>query len=140
MLSWQAKRAGLLVVVASSMLGCSGASSSVQGTTAFDGTYNGTYTGADSGTVLLTITDGNVQVTATSTFFKSTFTGSGQVLADGQLVGTGGGGGGSTTTSTGVTITYNGVSISFAGTISGGAASGSWSSSNSAGGTWQAHD
>jgi hypothetical protein len=140
MVAWKLTCARFPIVVACALMGCAGASDGASaGTTSFDGTYQGAYTGSDSGTVQMQITDGNVSVTATSSFWKTTYSGTGQVTASGQLVGTGAGGGG-TATSGPIVVTYAGVSVSFAGTIAAGGATGSWSSSNSAGGTWQAHD
>jgi hypothetical protein len=130
-------RASLTIVVACALCACSGADVGAQLST-FDGTYTGTYTGSDSGNVEMRISDGNVTVSATSSFWKTTYSGGGTVTSSGQLVGAGVGGSG-TATSGPIVITYGGISISFAGSVADGSATGSWSSSNSGGGAWQAH-
>jgi hypothetical protein len=138
MLRLKVMRAPWPIVVACALWGCSGVGTGV-GASPFDGTYTGTYSGSDSGTVQMQVANGNVTVSATSTLWKTTYTGSGQVTDSGELLG-GASGGGGTVDSGPITIRYGGISISFSGSISNGTATGSWSSSNSAGGTWVAHD
>jgi hypothetical protein len=136
MLASQVSRALFPAVLAFAAFGCSGTDGAVS---SFDGTYHGTYSGSDSGTVLITVTNGNVSLSATSTFWKTTYAGSGTLTSMGELVGSGGGGTG-TVSAGGIEISYGGISISFGGSIRASSASGTWSSSNSGSGTWQAAD
>jgi len=102
------------------LAGCSGATYNSPESLA--GTYSGTYSGNDNGSIVLDVDSGlNVKLTATSSFWHTTFNGTGSVGTDSHVSGTGAGGL---------------VSITFVGSMGNGIASGTWTSSNGASGSW----
>jgi hypothetical protein len=104
------------------LCGCLAACSGSTGGVPITGTYAGTYGGADNGSIVLNIVDsGSLTLSATSSFWHTTFNGTGSVSADDRISGTGAGGL---------------VSITFLGSVGSGTASGTWTASNGATGTW----
>jgi hypothetical protein len=100
--------------------GCSG--STYAGPDSLVGTYSGTYTGNDNGSIVIDVDSAmGVKLSATSSFWHTTFSGTGSVNPDAHLSGTGAGGL---------------VSITFVGSVGGGVASGTWTASNGATGSW----
>lgn len=90
------------------------------------GTYSGAYSGGDTGSIQLDVAaSGDVQLTAVSNFWRTTAKGSGQVQVDGSNL-----------SGTGIAPL---VLFTFTGTVSNGSASGAWSASNGAKGTWSAN-
>ncbi len=112
-------------------------------------TYHGGYTGNDNGSVVLELgATGAAQITATSTFWRTSFAGAGQVGASGTLSGGGSGGGiaimagsgssGGSGKGGGVNFALGGVVFTVSGSVNGTTASGTWSTSNGGKGTWSA--
>ena len=109
-----------LFVLGALLCGCSG--STFQGPDSLAGTYSGTYTGNDNGSIVIDIDPAmSLKLNATSSFWHTTFNGTGSVGSDAHLSGTGAGGL---------------VSITFTGSVGGGTASGTWTASNGSTGTW----